>query len=206
MKGLETRCKKHDIVFIVDEVQSGNGRTGKMWGFEHYDVTPDVVISAKGIASGFQLSFMAASRELMNKAFPGSQGGTYGGNAVACAAGLATLDVIRDENLVENAAKMGTKLKEKLLSLKRRRPEIGAVTGEGLMIGTHLLDSNDMTGGDRAAKMLKSLEHKGLIMIKCGPWGGNVIRWIPPLIVSEEQVDWAVDQFADALEEIKHEQ
>jgi len=206
MKGLETRCKKHDILFIVDEVQSGNGRTGKMWGFEHYGVTPDVVVSAKGIASGFQLSFMAASRELMNKAFPGSQGGTYGGNAVACAAGLATLDVIRDENLVENAAKMGTKLKEKLLSLKRRRPEIGAVTGEGLMIGTHLLDSNDMTGGDRAAKMLKSLEHKGLIMIKCGPWGGNVIRWIPPLIVSEEQIEWAVGQFADALEEINHEQ
>ena len=205
MQGLEERCKKHGILLIVDEVQAGNGRTGKMWGFEHYNVTPDVVVSAKGVASGFQLSFMAASRELMNKAFPGSQGGTYGGNAVACAAGLATLDVIRDENLVENAAKMGAKLKEKLLFLQRRHPEIASVTGKGLMIGTHLADTDIMTGGERAAKMLKILEHKGLIMIKCGPWGGNVIRWIPPLIVTEEQIDWAVDQFADALEEINHE-
>ncbi len=204
MQGLEERCKKHGILLIMDEVQAGNGRTGKMWGFEHYNVTPDVVVSAKGVASGFQLSFMAAPRELMNKAFPGSQGGTYGGNAVACAAGLATLDVIRDENLVENAAKMGAKLKEKLLFLQRRHPEIVAVTGKGLMIGTHLADTDIMTGGERAAKMLKILEHKGLIMIKCGPWGGNVIRWIPPLIVTEDQIEWAVDQFADALEEIKN--
>ncbi len=203
MQGLEQRCKKHGILLIMDEVQAGNGRTGKMWGFEHYDVTPDVVVSAKGVASGFQLSFMAAPASLMSKALPGSQGGTYGGNAVACAAGLATLDVMRDENLVENAAAMGTRLKEKLQFLQRRHTEIAAVTGKGLMIGTHFADTDTKTGGERAAQMLKILEHKGLLMIKCGPWGGNVIRWIPPLIVSEQEIDWAINTFEEAVNEIK---
>jgi 4-aminobutyrate aminotransferase-like enzyme len=110
MQGLQERCNKHGILLIMDEVQSGNGRSGLQWGYEHFGVEPDVVVSAKGVASGFQLSFMAAPAELMSKALPGSQGGTYGGNAVACAAGLATLDVMRDEHLVENAATVGEHL------------------------------------------------------------------------------------------------
>lgn len=199
MQGLQERCNKHGILLIADEVQSGNGRTGLQWGYEHFGVEPDVVVSAKGVASGFQLSFMAAPAELMAKALPGSQGGTYGGNAVACAAGLATLDVMRDEKLIENAKARGEQLWSRLEALQARHPEIGNISGKGLMIGTHLVDAHGKPDGDRGAKMLKACEHLGLLMIRCGPWGGNVIRWIPPLIVTEEQIDWAVDRFEEAL-------
>jgi len=200
MQGLQERCNQHGILFIIDEVQAGNGRTGKMWGFEHYDVVPDVVISAKGIASGFPLSFIAAPKSLMEKAMPGSQGGTYGGNAVACAAALATLDVIREQKLVENARFRGKQLMHSLKELQMKHKGIGAVTGAGLMIGTHLVDSKGNPDGARAAAMLKHMEHNGLLMIKCGPWGGNVIRWIPPLIVSESEIECAVGCFEQALE------
>ncbi len=199
MQGLQERCNRHGILLMMDEVQSGNGRTGLVWGYEHFHVEPDVVISAKGVASGFQLSFMAAPAELMAKALPGSQGGTYGGNAVACAAGLATLDVMRDEKLVQNAADRGAQLWGRLQELQQRYPEIGNLSGRGLMIGTHLVDAHGKPDGDRGAKMLKACEHLGLLMIRCGPWGGNVIRWIPPLIVNAEQIDWAVDRFEQAL-------
>ena len=201
MKGLEQRCRKHGILLIVDEVQSGNGRTGKQWAYEHFDITPDVVVSAKGVASGFPLSFVAAPASIMRRALPGSQGGTYGGNAVACAAALATLDVMEEENLIENAAQQGARLKKHLKELQLRRRAIGAVTGKGLMIGTHLVDENGKPDGERAGRMLKALEKRGLLMIKCGPWGGNVVRWIPPLIVTQEEIDWAVEQFELALEE-----
>ena len=201
MKGLESRCREHGILLIIDEVQSGNGRTGKRWAYEHFDITPDVVVSAKGVASGFPLSFVAAPAKIMSQALPGSQGGTYGGNAVACAAALATLDVMEEENLIDNAAQQGARLKEHLKELQLRQRAIGAVTGKGLMIGTHLVDESGSPDGERASKMLKALEKRGLLMIKCGPWGGNVIRWIPPLIVTQEEIDWAVEQFELALEE-----
>ena len=201
MKGLESRCREHGILLIIDEVQSGNGRTGKRWAYEHFDITPDVVVSAKGVASGFPLSFVAAPANIMSQALPGSQGGTYGGNAVACAAALATLDVMEEENLIDNAAQQGARLKEHLKELQLRQRAIGAVTGKGLMIGTHLVDESGSPDGERASKMLKALEKRGLLMIKCGPWGGNVIRWIPPLIVTQEEIDWAVEQFELALEE-----
>jgi acetylornithine aminotransferase/4-aminobutyrate aminotransferase len=201
MKGLEQRCREHGILLIMDEVQSGNGRTGKQWAYEHFDITPDVVVSAKGVASGFPLSFVAAPSSIMRRALPGSQGGTYGGNAVACAAALATLDVMEEENLIENAAQQGARLKKHLKELRLRQKAIGAVTGKGLMIGTHLVDENGKPDGERAGKMLKALEKRGLLMIKCGPWGGNVVRWIPPLIVTQEEIDWAVEQFELALEE-----
>ena len=104
LEGLRERADRHDIVLIFDEVQAGVGRTGKFWGHEHSAARPDIVITAKGLASGFPISAIAASEELMSKAWPGSQGGTYGGNAVAAAAAVATLDVVRDEGLVDNAA------------------------------------------------------------------------------------------------------
>ncbi|MBO0850933.1 MAG: aminotransferase class III-fold pyridoxal phosphate-dependent enzyme, partial [Pseudonocardia sp.] len=115
LAGLRERADRHGILLIVDEVQTGVGRTGKFWGHQHTPgVEPDILITAKGLASGFPLSGIAAPTELMAKAWPGSQGGTYGGNAVACAAALATLDVVRDENLVDNAAEQGRRLADGL--------------------------------------------------------------------------------------------
>ncbi|MGB3375959.1 MAG: aminotransferase class III-fold pyridoxal phosphate-dependent enzyme, partial [Microbacterium sp.] len=119
LEGLRERADQHGIVLIIDEIQAGVGRTGRFWGHQHSTVTPDVLLTAKGIASGFPISAMAASTALMKQAWPGSQGGTYGGNAVAAAAGVATLDVIRDEDLVENARVRGDELHAGLAALQQ---------------------------------------------------------------------------------------
>lgn len=199
MQGLRERCDRHGILLVVDEVQCGNGRTGKYWGFEHFDVTPDVIVTAKGIASGFPLSVVAASSALMEKAWPGSQGGTYGGNAVACAAALATLDVMEKERLVENAASQGAWLRERLEDLQKKYPEIADVRGKGLMQGTYIVDAEGNPDGERAGRILREAEARGLLLIKCGAYGGQVVRWLPPLIVTREQVDTALGIFEEAL-------
>jgi acetylornithine aminotransferase/4-aminobutyrate aminotransferase len=203
LQGLRERCDRHGILLVFDEVQAGNGRTGKYWSHEHFDAEPDILVTAKGVASGFPLSVMAAPAHIMEKGWPGSQGGTYGGNAVACAASLATLDVIEKENLVDNAAKQGAYLRERLESLQGKYPEIADVRGLGLMQGTYLVDSNGKPDGERTAALLKACEERNLLLIRCGAYGGQVVRWIPPLIVTREQVDEAVDVFVEALEATK---
>ena len=199
LEGLRGRCDRHGILLVIDEVQSGFGRTGRFWGHEHYDVHPDVLITAKGLASGFPLSAIAAPTELMERAWAGSQGGTYGGNAVACAAAIATLDVIENERLVENAATLGAHLMSALADLRRRYPVIGDVRGKGLMVATEFT-SDDEPDVTRAKKVQKAVERRGLLMLTCGPLG-NVIRWIPPLIVTREQIDQALGLFEEALDE-----
>lgn len=199
LTGLRERCDQHDMLLVVDEVQTGVGRTGRFWGHEHHDVLPDVVVTAKGLASGFPLSGFAAASEVMGKAWPGSQGETYGGNAVACAAALATLDVIEEERLVENAAARGKQLSDALDRVRRERTEIGDVRGVGLMIAVELTAADGTPDGVRARRTRQEAERAGLLLLLCGPHQ-NVIRWIPPLIVSSEQVDEAVEMFARALE------
>ncbi len=135
LEGLRERADEHGILLIIDEVQAGCGRTGKFWGHQHSSISPDVLITAKGIASGFPISAIAAPDELMAKAWPGSQGGTYGGNAVAAAAGCATLDVIRDERLVENSRVRGDQLRTAVEKIQQDHPGIGDVRGNGLMLG-----------------------------------------------------------------------
>lgn len=199
-QGLRERCERHDVLLVIDEVQAGNGRTGAYWGHKHFDVRPDVLVTAKGLASGFPLSCFGAPEALMAKGRPGSQGGTYGGNAVACAAAIATLDVIRDEGLVENAGARGKQLMDSLCALKQDFPEMGDVRGKGLMIGVEMVDGDGRPDGDRAGRVLKACEQRGLLMIRCGPYGKQVVRWLPPLVVTWEQVDWAVARFREALE------
>lgn len=194
LQGLKERCDKHGLLLIMDEIQAGNGRTGRYWGHDHFDVVPHVVVSAKGIASGFPLSVLGAGTELMSKAWMGSQGGTYGGNVVACAAALATIGVIEDEGLVENARERGDQLRSRLDDLAERYPEIGHVRGKGLMIGSYMIDADGNPDGDRSARLLKEAERRGLLLIRCGAYGGQVVRWLPPLIVDAEQIDWAVDR------------
>ena len=141
LAGLRERADRHGILLVVDEVQTGWGRTGRFWGGEHFDAQADILVTAKGLASGFPLSGIAASGALMEKAWPGSQGGTYGANAVACAAAIATLDVIQDEKLVENAAARGAQLKDALSAVADRFPQITDVRGLGLMIGNEFRDA-----------------------------------------------------------------
>jgi 4-aminobutyrate aminotransferase len=197
LEGLRERCDRHSILLVIDEVQTGFGRTGRFWGHEHYNVHPDVLVTAKGLASGFPLSAIAASTELMERAWAGSQGGTYGGNAVACAAAVATLDVIEKEGLVENAATLGAHLMDALRVLQQRYPVIGDVRGKGLMVATEFTTRGE-PDATRAKHMQAAVERRRLLMLTCGPLG-NVIRWIPPLIVTREQIDQALGIFEEAL-------
>ncbi len=199
LAGLRERADAHGILLIADEVQTGFGRTGRFWGHQHAEgVTPDILITAKGLASGFPLSGIAASEELMTKAWPGSQGGTYGGNAVACAAALATLDVIEEEGLVANAAEQGLRLRDGLQKVAADQPGIADVRGLGLMVGNEFCTPDGAPDTAAATRAHAAAAERGLLLLTCGPYA-NVVRMIPPLIVTAEQVDEAVALWADAL-------
>lgn len=200
MEGLQARCKQHGIVLIVDEIQAGYGRTGKFWSHEHSGVSGDILITAKGLASGYPLSAIAASQELMSHGYPGSQGGTYGANVVACAAALATLDVIEDEQLVPRADSLGGKLRSQLETLQAENDCIDEIRGAGLMLGVEMVSAPHKPDGDRAARILKHCEQNGMLMLRCGSHG-QVVRWLPPLTVSEAEIDKAVELFTAALKE-----
>jgi 4-aminobutyrate aminotransferase len=196
--GLRERADRHGILLVVDEVQTGFGRTGRFWGGDHFDVRPDVLVTAKGLASGFPLSGIAAPADLMAKAWPGSQGGTYGANAVACAAALATLDVIQDEKLVQNAAERGDQLRTALQRVADRHPQVTDVRGLGLMIGNEFRDADGNPDGATAAAVQQEAARRGLLLLTCGVWG-QVVRFIPALVVRPEEVDEAASVWADAV-------
>ncbi|NYH52862.1 4-aminobutyrate aminotransferase [Nocardiopsis arvandica] len=200
LQGLRERADQHGFLLVADEVQTGFGRTGTFWGHEPSGVRPDVVITAKGLASGFPLSAVAAPAAVMEKAWPGSQGGTYGGNAVSCAAALATLDVIQEEGLVENAARMGERLRLGLEKVAEANQVIGDVRGRGLMLGNEFTAADGTPDGATAVRAQQAAARNGLLLLTCGP-EGNVVRMIPPLIVNGEQVDNAVSLWAASVEE-----
>jgi 4-aminobutyrate aminotransferase len=203
LAGVQQICREHDILFIADEVQSGFGRTGRWFAHEHFDVEPDIMVMAKGIASGFPLSGIAARSELMAKWIPGSHGGTYGGNAVSCAAAAATVRVIRDEGLVENSARMGEVLLARLKALQERFPIIGDARGIGLMVAVEFTTPSRDPDKKTAKAVWKKCLEDGLILLTCGPYG-NVIRWIPPLIIDDTHLDEALSIFQRALESESH--
>jgi len=198
MAGLRERADKHGILLVIDEVQTGWGRTGRFWGHEHFGVTPDVIVTAKGLASGFPLSAIAASTELMAKAWPGSQGGTYGGNAVACAAALATLDVITDEKLVDNARDVGAALESGLNKVAAEHSVISDVRGLGLMLASEFRTADGEPDAATALRAQQEAASRGLLLLTCGPFG-NVVRMIPPLVVTEQQVDDALEIWSGAV-------
>jgi 4-aminobutyrate aminotransferase len=190
LEGLRERADRHGILLVMDEVQTGWGRTGKFWGGDHFGVRPDVLITAKGLASGFPLSGIAAPAEIMDQAWPGSQGGTYGANAVACAAALATFDVIREEGLVENSATRGQQLRSALEAVAAKHASITDVRGLGLMLGNEFRSADGSPDGETALAVQQEAARRGLLLLTCGAWG-QVVRFIPALVVSEEQVDEA---------------
>lgn len=207
LAGLRERADRHGIKLILDEVQAGFGRTGKFWGHDHFGVGPDILVTAKGLASGFPLSAIAAPQELMAKAWPGSQGGTYGGNAVSCAAAIATLDVIREEKLVENSAERGAQLISGLretgakYAASEGRGGIGDVRGLGLMLASEIVDADGSPDGATAAKLLAESAERGLLLLPCGAHG-NIVRMLPGLVVNENEIDEAIrlwDETTDAV-------
>lgn len=201
LKGLREICNRHNILLVLDEVQSGFGRTGKWFAFEHFDVVPDIITAAKGIASGMPLSGVFTSTDIMLKLDVGSIGGTYGGNAVACAAAVATIRAMREEKMLENAAERGVQLISGLHKLQEEYPQIGDVRGKGLMVGTEFVVNGR---ADKAKPLVKEIIHKaeekGLLLLSCGTYD-NTVRWIPPLNVTAGQINDGLNIFAEALKE-----
>ena len=179
-------------------MQTGFGRTGKFWGGEHFDAKPDILVTAKGLASGFPLSGIAAPSELMAKAWPGSQGGTYGANAVACAAAVATLDVIHDEQLVRELRRARRAAAGGAAAGRGQARAITDVRGLGLMIGNEFRDADGKPDPVTAAAAQQEAARRGLLLLTCGAWG-QVVRFIPALVVTGEQVDEAAGIWADAV-------
>ncbi|MGP5226210.1 aspartate aminotransferase family protein [Arthrobacter rhombi] len=198
LEGLRERANEHGILLIIDEVQAGVGRTGKFWGHQHSAATPDILITAKGIASGFPISAIAASTELMSQGWPGSQGGTYGGNAVSAAAGVATLAVVEDESLVENSRLRGDQLQAGLKDLATRFPAIGDVRGLGLMQGIEFSTADRTPDAATAAALQQETTAHGLLTLTCGPHG-NVVRLIPALVATSEEITLGLERFEAAL-------
>ncbi len=196
MQGLREICDEHGILLIADEVQSGFGRTGTFFAVEHFGVTPDILIMAKGLASGFPLSAIAARRELMDRWIPGSHGGTYGGNAVSCAAAAETIDVIRDEGLLQNAVERGEQLTDGLTELQGRFP-IADVRGAGLMVGVEFAD--DVAYG-ASGKVSKACLDQDMLLLTTSIY--ETIRFIPPLTVSAEEIETGLRIFERALEQV----
>jgi 4-aminobutyrate aminotransferase len=200
LRALRRICDEHGILLVVDEIQSGVGRTGRWFAIEHFGVEPDIMTMAKGLASGLPLSGVAARRSLMEKWIPGSHGGTYGGNALACAAAIATIHTIKEEGLLENAVKQGALLVKELRTLQEEYPVIGDIRGLGLMIAAEFTAPDKSPATDLAKAVVKGCLDRQLLLLTCGTWG-NTVRWIPPLNTTTEQIRQAVRIFREALVE-----
>jgi 4-aminobutyrate aminotransferase len=193
MQRLRAFCDKHEFLLIADEVQCGYGRTGKMFAVEHSEVQPDILVAAKGIASGYPLAAVTCNKSLSDRQLPGSMGGTYGGNAVACAAAIATLDVFEQENLLANVAARGSQLQQGLNDIATRYDCIKDVRGWGLMVACEF----DHTMEGFAGQVSSELLNRGMMLSPTGP--RQTMRFAPPLVVTEQEIDEALDHFEQAL-------
>jgi 4-aminobutyrate aminotransferase len=198
LRGLRDICDRHNILLIFDEIQSGFGRTGRFFALEHGNVTPDILIMAKGLASGLPMSAIAAPLELMRRWLPGSHGGTYGGNPVTAAAAVATIQVILGEGLAENAVNRGRQLQDGLAELQTRYPSLGDIRGLGLMVAVEVGASGRAPDQALAGRIQQGCLDENLLLLTCGTFG-NVIRWLPPLVVSAAQIDDGLHIFDRAL-------
>ena len=196
IEGIVERCREHGIMFIADEVQSGFGRTGNWFAVDQFEIEPDIICMAKGIASGFPFAALGTRRELDDLWPRGSHGGTYGGNPLGCAAALATIEVMSEPGFLDNVRARGTQLRDALSELKERYPVLRQVRGPGLMVGSSF---------EEAAVVPAVLEHcrrEGRVILMNAGTDGNIVRWMPPLIVTAAEIDEAVDAFSNALKAV----
>lgn len=201
LQALREFCDRHGILLVFDEVQCGFCRTGDWFACQHDGVIPDILVAAKGIASGMPLSLVASRKDLMDRWPPGSHGGTYGGNPVSCAAALATIRVMEEEALRENARERGRQLVKGLEAMRTRHPSLAEVRGRGLMTAAEFAPGGDYRKAKPLVKsLLASCFRRGLLLLSAGT-RDSVIRWIPPLTVSGAEIDRGLEIFAAALEE-----
>jgi 4-aminobutyrate aminotransferase len=198
LAGLRAICDEHGILLIFDEVQSGVGRTGRMWASQHWGVAPDIMTSAKGLGSGMPIGAFIAKASIMEKWQRGAHGNTYGGNPLSCAAAIATLDLVESE-YAANAAKVGEYFMTRLRSLQTQYPCIGEVRGRGLMIGMELIEDGDRAPARQLIDRLVTRGfHNGLLLLSCGV---STLRFMPPLCVTSDQIDEAVELLRTSLDE-----
>ena len=200
LKAVREICDEYGILMIADEVQSGFCRTGRFFAVQHENVRPDIMTMAKGLGSGVPISGIAYRRELQNNWRAGTHGGTYSGNTIACAAAAATVRVMKDEKLDVNAAERGEQLMSALYRLQKEFPVIADVRGRGCMVATEFMKDGAPDAATAKAVTAAALEEK-ILMLGCGTYG-NIIRWIPPLIISEEEIDEGVSRFEKALKKV----
>jgi 4-aminobutyrate aminotransferase len=197
MKELRRICDKYGILLVADEVQSGAGRTGKWWAIEHTGVQPDIICSAKGIASGMPLGIMMSRADIMDWV-PGSHASTFGGNPVCIAAALATLDVIEKEGLLANSTEVGNHMLKRMADWPRKHKLVGDVRGRGLMVGVEIVKdkkTKEYAADERDRIIELAFEH-GVLFLGCGP---STIRIAPPLVVSKDEADVAIDVLEECI-------
>lgn len=200
---LKTICEKHGITLILDEVQSGAGRTGKFFAIDHWGVTPDIVTMAKSFAGGMPLSAVIGRAEMMNASHVGGLGGTYGGNPVSCRAALAVMEILLDDGLMDRAVVLGKTLLTRFTAMQERYGVIGEVRGKGPMLAMELVEDRETKkpATDKAKALVSRCFEKGLVLLSCGNFG-NVIRTLMPLVITDEQLDKGLAILEESLEEI----
>ena len=201
-KRIKAICENHGILFIMDEIQSGMGRTGKLFACEHFDVTPDLILTGKSIGAGLPLAVVTGRAEIMDAPHVGGLGGTYGGNPLSCRAGLAVLDLL-DDDMLEMAVQLGEKVRDRLLKLQEQYEIIGDVRGLGSMIGMELVKDRQSKepAGDEAGGLVKRCYENGLIVLRCGAYH-SVIRILMPLVITDDELERGFAILEDRLKEI----
>ncbi|WP_417278300.1 4-aminobutyrate--2-oxoglutarate transaminase [Celeribacter sp.] len=195
---LRALCDAHGMVMIADEVQTGFGRTGKLFAMEHYDVAADITTMAKGLGGGLPISAVTGKAEIMDAAAPGGLGGTYGGNPLGIAAGNAVLDVIEEEDLCGRAEEFGNKLKAVLSDIQSTTPELADIRGPGFMVAAEFMTTDGKPNAELTGKIRVEALKRGLVLLTCGVYG-NVIRFLAPLTINEPVFDEAMDILKDAV-------
>lgn len=198
LPALRILCDRYNLLLIADEIQTGFGRTGAFFAVEHRDVRPDILLMAKAMASGLPLSALAARADVAARWPRASHGSTFGGNVVACAAAVATIEVIREEQLLQNARQMGGRILDGLLALARRYDTIGDVRGVGLMIAVEFRAAGTKSPAQLAKEVQARCLERDLLLLTCGTHD-QVIRWVPPLVVRDEHVEQALEVFGEAV-------
>lgn len=198
LERLREICDRHGALLIADEVQTGMGRTGKMFAVDHWDIVPDIICVAKALGGGLPLGGMIAKADLADAWPPAAQGTTFGGNPVACRAGLASLKVLQEENLMENAVKVGDFIRERFTEAQKELPMIGDIRGKGLMVAVELINADGSPASETIKSIIKEMGASGIVLTKCG---SSALRFAPPLIITLEQASEGVNIIIDNLQE-----
>ena len=192
LRTVQDICRKHGIVFIADEVQTGFGRTGKLFASEHYGIEPDLVVTAKSLGGGLPIGGVTGRAEIMDHTGPGSLGGTFGGHPITCEAALAVLDLFEDGSLSARAAALGLRFRERALAWQKRWPIVGDVRGIGAMQAIELVGPNRAPAAEQTKALMKYCYERGVILVSAGSYG-NVVRILMPLSISDAELDEGMD-------------